>query len=579
MLSLNNIIVSIILVCMCVSAHSLDLYDSDSRRIDGIKLISSAYITLNTSTLTGSGQWISIEWGGVPNPDDKDTIQVFAPSNANFTSHAPVKYAKCSDLTTKYDKTGSGGADVILYNLRMDHIIVLVNEHYIIAMSDPISFTNYNEPLQGHLSLTQAPSVMTLTWTSLHSSSPSVQWGEKSGQYTEQAQATTNTYTQEDMCGSPASDIGWYNPGLIHSAYLSNLVPNQEYFYVYGDSDGWSDEFSFLGPKTESSTSVHLIAYGDMGRQEPDSFKEHEIEPGSEDTMQHVTQAILSSPYDAILHIGDISYASGFGSEWDAFFAQIMPMATKVPYMVCPGNHEFNSPDAFWINATDSGGECGVPYRSRFNMPLHSMAEIGHQQQQQQQQQQGAGAGGFNASNNWYSVNIGPIHVLMINTEEYFETESPQLQFIEEDLSHVNRSETPFILVGGHRPMYVDSRYDIPSNFSDQQVAELLREYVEPSLYKYKVDVAIWGHHHSYQRTCQVYNQQCVEDGIVHMVIGTGGHSLSHNLEEIPPSWIKFTDVKDYGYLQIDVTEKTMTVSYMAEKTAKDSFTLDCKFC
>ena len=45
----------------------------------------------------------------------------------------------------------------------------------------------------------------------------------------------------------------------------------------------------------------------------------------------------------------------------------------------------------------------------------------------------------------------------------------------------------------------------------------------------YEVDLALWAHHHSYQRTCLVYRGYCMFDkgqGTVHLVVGTGGTSL-----------------------------------------------------
>ena len=43
---------------------------------------------------------------------------------------------------------------------------------------------------------------------------------------------------------------------------------------------------------------------------------------------------------------GDLSYANGYSAEWDEFFYQIEPIASQVPYMVCDGNHEMDSPDS-----------------------------------------------------------------------------------------------------------------------------------------------------------------------------------------------------------------------------------------
>ena len=47
-----------------------------------------------------------------------------------------------------------------------------------------------------------------------------------------------------------------------------------------------------------------------------------------------------------------------------------------------------------------------------------------------------------------------------------------------------------------------------------------------------KVDLALWGHHHSYQRTCRVYREACVDEGgVIHVVIGMAGAGLSQNIE------------------------------------------------
>ena len=48
---------------------------------------------------------------------------------------------------------------------------------------------------------------------------------------------------------------------------------------------------------------------------------------------------------------------------------------------------------------------------------------------------------------------------------------------------------------------------------------------------EYKVDLALWGHHHLYHRSCPVYQEVCVDQGTIHVVIGMSGHSLSDSIE------------------------------------------------
>jgi hypothetical protein len=45
---------------------------------------------------------------------------------------------------------------------------------------------------------------------------------------------------------------------------------------------------------------------------------------------------------DLLLHLGDFAYdlMDNNGAVGDTFFDQIEPIASNVPYMGCPGNHE-----------------------------------------------------------------------------------------------------------------------------------------------------------------------------------------------------------------------------------------------
>jgi hypothetical protein len=48
------------------------------------------------------------------------------------------------------------------------------------------------------------------------------------------AGAATDTYTREDLCGGVANSTGFINPGLFHTAKMTGLAPDTQYFYSYG---------------------------------------------------------------------------------------------------------------------------------------------------------------------------------------------------------------------------------------------------------------------------------------------------------------------------------------------------------
>jgi Purple acid Phosphatase, N-terminal domain len=72
-------------------------------------------------------------------------------------------------------------------------------------------------------------------WTSRDTSRPQVKWGEQPGLYRHVAPASSTTYSREELCGEPATTVGWQSPGELHSAPLSELVPGRRYYYVFGD--------------------------------------------------------------------------------------------------------------------------------------------------------------------------------------------------------------------------------------------------------------------------------------------------------------------------------------------------------
>jgi hypothetical protein len=192
----------------------------------------------------------------------------------------------------------------------------------------------------------------------------------------------------------------------------------------------------------------------------------------------------------------------------------------------------------------DSGGECAVPVVHRFHSPSN-------------------GNGLF-----WYSFDIGSAHIIYYSTEHDFLPTSKQYLWLENDLSSVNHTRTPWIIVGSHRPMY-------RSLEGQDNIEEKLQEYIEPLLYKYHVDVHIFAHIHSYERTCPVYKNKCVKDGVTQILIGMGGHDLTHgNYSHV--DWSVYHDI-DFGYTHIWINKTQLQFNYhhTADDQIADHFILN----
>jgi hypothetical protein len=533
----------IVLLATSVSAHlHVRKWENVLR---GVRLDGTATINVSTTVLQTTGSWITVNYQtDVSKADSGDTIYVFSPPNVDFSTKAPVKFKSAN--VASYLQTGKGVTQFQLVNLRADYVIVYAQGGDVVATSPVITFKNYNEPTQAHLAYTDSPSEVRLKWVTRDRVNPQVKFGVLSGQYQWTATATTATYTAKDLCGAPANSTGWMDPGLIHDAVLTNLKPNQKYYYIYGDSAySWSSESSFVAAPVPGD-NINIIAFGDMGKGEEDGSSCHWDEKPALNTTNNIAKELSELQYNAVFHIGDISYAVGYASQWDKFFETIQPLATQVPWMVCPGNHEADFNSFSWIPVGDSYGECGVPYFSRFNMP--------------------------NNNKPWYSFNLGPAHFTLMSTEHDFTVGSEQYNYIMKDLAGVDKSVTPWVIFAGHRPMYISStNRNTPDG--DQTVATLLRKHVEPLLLQYHVDMAWWGHHHSYQRSCPVFNETCTPGATVHVVIGMAGMGLSTNIQPTPPSWLQYIDDKEYGYSRLFISRSSLHMQFLISgRAAADTF-------
>ncbi|KXZ48677.1 hypothetical protein GPECTOR_26g580 [Gonium pectorale] len=251
------------------------------------------------------------------------------------------------------------------------------------------------------------------------------------------------------------------------------------------------------------------------------------------------------------------------GDQWDNFMHQIQPLAARMPYMVAAGNHERDWPgsgDLFGVQ--DSGGECGLAFERRFPMPYPGRDKL------------------------WYAFEYGPVFVLQYSTEHPFAPGTEQYEFIVEALSRVDRRRTPWLILGGHRPIYVAStNANLPDG--DQPVSEALRAALEDLLLEHAVDLTLHGHHHSYQRTCPLYRGACqpapseeqarrgAAAAPVHLVIGHAGAGLSLNIMEPPPEWLQAVSLW-WGYLRLSVSGMELRAEVVSDEDGAlvDSFTL-----
>ncbi|RZC77569.1 hypothetical protein C5167_001739 [Papaver somniferum] len=540
---------------------------------------SSVSITYTPKTLAKSGDSVNIQWNGIESPSDLDWLGIYSPPNSSHNKW--IGYVFLSSC--KNWKSGSCSIDLPLVNLRSNYEFRIFrwtedevdkekvdHDHnplpgtkHLLGKSEELGFETGNGPQQIHLAFTDNEDEMRVMFITEDGKENYVKYGRDEGAMNKVVKTIVSRYERKDMCDAPANtSIGWRDPGFIHDGVINNLKSEKRYYYKVGsDAGGWSATHSFMS-RARSSDETNAFLFGDMGTATPYStFVRTQDESIS--TMKWILRDIeaLGDKPAFISHIGDISYARGYSWLWDTFFTQIEPVASKVPYHVCIGNHEYDWPLQPWkpewaSYGKDGGGECGVPYSLKFNMPGNSSSPTGTR----------APA----TRNLFYSFDSGVVHFVYMSTETNFLPGGDQYNFIKHDLETVNRKKTPFIVVQGHRPMYTTSNEN-----RDAPLRNRMLEHYEPLFVKNKVTLAMWGHVHRYERFCPMKNFTCGEENEalpVHVVIGMGGQDWqpiwtprpNHLTDPIfPQPERSLFRTGEFGYTRLFATKEKLTLTFV----------------
>ena len=478
------------------------------------------------------------------------------------------------------------------------------------------------------VSSTATPAPLEVTWSSGRSAAanPRLSWwrGPSEANASTVVAATTATpFARSELCGAPANSTGWRDPGFLHAAIVrapAGACGGTLSYRLSDDAGG-----SFPPPDAPPLTiAVPPCAYRDQGRNETAPFRPFTIAMfadmgrGTDDDARtwqeygspafNVSKRLASDAgagvVDAAFLFGDLSYATGYGSVWDEWGEQITPWASRVPFLTCVGNHEYDATPDTWqhVNHTssgkisprdlyasgDSGGECGVPARALYREPRPFAG--------------GKEDTSANKTGGWWAATLGPIRIVSMNTEVDFAPGSPQHAFLEAALATANRNraETPWVFFAGHRPMLLDSdfgaRYpafhrdarggEYGDDTSDVGVALKLQKHVWPLVTAHKVDAVFGGHNHVYQRHCafdatragktrksygtrgcvarseptidangDVVHAYAATGAAVSFVVGSAGAGFTKTATYNAP----FSDVTmyEYGYLRITVVNRT----------------------
>jgi len=257
-----------------------------------------------------------------------------------------------------------------------------------------------------------------------------------------------------------------------HSAMINGLAPGETYIYRVGNGTHWSEWFEFKTPGINNQDDFSFIYFGDP-----------QVNLQSE-WSRVVRKAYRMTPdCNFMLYAGDIINRAGRDIEWYEFFQAGSYIFSSVPQIMTPGNHDYTdfAPDLHWNTqfTQPTNGPAGLDGTCFFiDYPNLKIISID------------SAAGSELENENGYEITVQKAwldSVLQANTKEW-------------------------VVVTTHLPFYsTNERRDNPQ----------LRKHFQPILEKYKVDLVLTGHDHSYGRG-SVSDNPAIKPSIVYVVSVSG---------------------------------------------------------
>jgi len=367
-----------------------------------------------------------------------------------------------------------------------------------------------------------------------------------------------------------------------HIMQLTGLSPDTKYFYSIGSEGGifQGDTMNFFitAPLIGTEKTTRIWVTGDCGTAQTVQTK-----------VRNAYQNFIGNNYtDLWLLLGDNAYENGTDAEYQSKFFQpymsgkVMRQTVLFP---APGNHDY-------ANNADSLASRNRPYHQIFTLP-----------------KAGEAGGVPSGTEMYYSYDYANIHFISLDSygtesgKKIFDTTSAQITWLKQDLAANTQKWT--ILYWHHPP------YTMGTHNSDTE-SELvnIRDKVLRILDRYKVDLILCGHSHTYERSkimkghyglegtyssalhnastssglydgstnsCPYVKSTASEqnEGIVYVVAGSAGKIGAPQTGAYPHNAMQYSNSLKGGSLYLEVSGKRLDAKWIAaDSMILDKFTI-----
>ncbi|ESO86581.1 hypothetical protein LOTGIDRAFT_167105 [Lottia gigantea] len=299
----------------------------------------------------------------------------------------------------------------------------------------------------------------------------------------------------------------------IHRVILQNLEGDKTYFYRPISNDVSTGPFYFKTKPITKDWIPKFLIHSTINT----------------DILSYINNQVLTGDITALFSTHNYNYDNQNIKYNDEIVKMVEGITTKIPYLLSPSNQEKLS-DIF------------TEYRHEFSMPGTDWP--------------------IPMNKLWYSIDIGPIHFISYSTEVFFTSNKnyrqEQRDWLIADLKQANtkRTERPWVIALGHRPMYCTNITNSDCSTTDSTV----RAGFEDIFYTYGVDIVLQSHEPLYERLWPTYKDVVLSDNYtnpmapIQITVGPTVDTNIDNNDNNTEEWSAFhltNGTKSIGSLQV----------------------------
>lgn len=334
-----------------------------------------------------------------------------------------------------------------------------------------------------------------------------------------------------------ATDCSFSDDGKTNQQYaatIEGLEPGAQYEYRTVASGSASEWHSLATPPHDAAYTALIF---------PDS------QSSDYSDWENLARGAFARHGDAafFVNMGDLVDNGEDSSQWQAWFNAVAPLASEIPIAPVMGNHECYTLD--WKTRLPAA------YLNYFAVPDNGSADF---------------------SRYYYSFDYGPVHYIVLNTQED-EVAAFKPGLMAEQIAWLRRdateSQAKWKVILMHRDVL---RYRIHNRPERTEGVEHVGEVFMPLFDELGIDIVFTAHLHTYRNRGRLFDMQPSDHGPLYILTGVAGNVRYPNLW-IDHAYDKTTapQPETDNYLTLTVAGNALTARcYLPDGTEIDSATV-----